>query len=115
MSKLVSNGLKIKFNLNEYIVKFCNGKAIAIAPRERNLYEINFVKVHEAEAANLVQFPTGDDTLEVWYNRLGHLNLKGVYPLQNMVINMIIGKFSCFISSLLCKTHHEAFEGHFGF
>ena len=27
---------------------------IAITPYKRNLYKINFVKVHEAEAANLV-------------------------------------------------------------
>ena len=54
VSKIVLNGLKAHFNLNEYIVKSCNGEAIVIAPRERNFYEINFVKVHEAKVANLV-------------------------------------------------------------
>ena len=32
VSNLVSNNLKIQFNLNECIVKSCNGEAIAIAP-----------------------------------------------------------------------------------
>ena len=34
MSKLVSNGLKVQFNLNEYIIKSCNGIVFAIMPRE---------------------------------------------------------------------------------
>ena len=54
LSKLVSNGLKIQFNLNECIVKSYNGEAIAIAPCKRNLYKINFVKVHKVKATNLV-------------------------------------------------------------
>lgn len=31
-----------------------------IVPYNNNLYEIKFVKMHEADAANLVQSPTGD-------------------------------------------------------
>ena len=85
MSKHVSNGSKIQFNLNKCIVKSCNGEAIAIAIAiascERNLYVINFVKVHEPEAANLMQFPMGDDALELWHGCLGHLNVKGVHIL----------------------------------
>lgn len=54
ISKLVSNNLRVQFNLNESIVKFCDEEAIVIAPCKRNLYEINIVKVHEAEAANLI-------------------------------------------------------------
>jgi hypothetical protein len=34
VGKLVSNGLKVQFNLNKCIVKSCDGEAIAIAPRE---------------------------------------------------------------------------------
>jgi hypothetical protein len=45
MSKLVSNDLNVLFKLNECIVKSCHSEAIAIAPREGKLYEINFVKV----------------------------------------------------------------------
>ena len=95
--------LKAQFNLNECIIKSCNGKAITIVPRERNFYEINYVKVYEVEAANLVQFPTGDGVLKLWHRRLGYLNLKGVHTLQNIVSGMNLGKFSCPTSSLLCK------------
>jgi hypothetical protein len=63
ISKLVSNGLKVQFNLNKCIVKFCDGEVIANAPRKQNMYEINFVEVHEVEATNLVQPLVGDDVL----------------------------------------------------
>ena len=36
------------------MVKTCDSESIAIIPREGNLYKINFVKMHEADAANLV-------------------------------------------------------------
>lgn len=64
VSKFVPNGLIIQFNLNKCIVKSCDGEAIAIAPREQNLYKINFVKVYKAQLANLVQFPMGDGALK---------------------------------------------------
>lgn len=40
--------------------KSCNDEVIVIASRKENLFQINFVKVHKAEAANLVQSPMGD-------------------------------------------------------
>jgi hypothetical protein len=79
------------------------------------LYGINFAKVHEAEAANLMQFPTGDDALEFWYYHLGHLNVKSVNTLQNVVSGMKFDKCFCSISLLLCeacikgKQHRVAF------
>lgn len=79
VKELVSNNLKIQFNLNECFVKTCDGKAIAIMSRKDNLYEMNFTKVHESDAANLVQFPTGDGTLKLWHHCLSHLNVKGVH------------------------------------
>ena len=94
MSKLVLNNLKVQFNLNKCIIKSCNSEAIAITSRKRNLYRINFVKVHEAKAANLVQSPTEDDTLVLWHRLLGHLNIKGVHTLQNMISGTNFGKFS---------------------
>ena len=81
VSKLVSNGLKLQLNLNACIVKSCDVKAITIVPCERNLYEINFMKVHEAETINLVQSPTGDDMLKIWHCPFCHLNVKGVHIL----------------------------------
>ena len=78
VSKLVSNGLKVQFNLNECIVKSCDGEAIAIAPREA-IIQNQFCEGAQAEAANLVQSPTEDGALELWHRRLGHLNVKGVH------------------------------------
>jgi hypothetical protein len=42
VSNFLLNGLKVQFNLNEYIVKSSNDEATVIASREQNLYEINF-------------------------------------------------------------------------
>ena len=93
VNKLMSNSLKVQFNLNKCIVKFCNDEAIAIVPHKRNMYKINSTKVHEAEMATLVQSSTGDGVLELCHLCLGHLNVKGFHPLQNMVSDMNIGKF----------------------
>ena len=73
------------------------------------------MKVHGADAANLVQSPIGDGALELWHRRLGHLNVKDVHMLQNMVSDMNLGKFNCPTSSLFweaCiegKQHRVAF------
>jgi hypothetical protein len=37
VSKFVSNGLKIQFNLNKYIVKSCDGEASCYPPRKYTL------------------------------------------------------------------------------
>lgn len=73
VNKLMSNGLNVQFNLNEWIVKSYNDEVIAIIPRKCNLYEINFVKVHEAETTNLMQFQQemtlsnfGTTALAIW-------------------------------------------------
>ena len=44
MNKLVSNGLKVQFNLNKCIVKSCDSEAIVIVPRKGNLYDFFFCK-----------------------------------------------------------------------
>ena len=99
VSKFVSNGLKVHFNLNKWIIKYYDRKAIAVELREGNFYEILVIKVHQTNAANLVQSPMGDGALKFWYCRLGHLNVED-HMLQNMVSGMNIGKFSCLTSSL---------------
>lgn len=65
VNKFVSNSLMVKFNLKKHIVKFYNDEAIAIQPRKGNFYKINFVKVDEMDAANLLQCPTGHGALEL--------------------------------------------------
>ena len=82
MSKLAWNSLKIQFNLNKCIVKSCDGEANANMPRECNLYEINFVEVHEVEVTNLMQVPTTDDMLKLWHHSLDNLNVKGVHTFK---------------------------------
>lgn len=55
VSKLVSNDLNMQFNLNICFVNICDNEAIAIASRANNLYKMNFVKIHRADATILVQ------------------------------------------------------------
>ena len=90
VSKLVLNNLKVQFNLNKYFVKVCGGEAIAIVPHINNLYLMNFTKVHEADAVNLVQSPTEDGALKLWLCHLSHLNVKNIHMLKNMMSNMNI-------------------------
>ena len=72
VSQLMSNGLKVHFNLNEYFVKACNNEAIATMPCKGNLYEMNFTKVHKRDVANLVQSPMKDGALELRDIRVVH-------------------------------------------
>lgn len=97
--------LHMQFNLNECFVKACDGKTFAIAPREGNLYGMNFKKVHIADATNLVSFSTKlllnfYWTLVLWHRRLGYLNVNGVHTIQNKVSNMKHVKLSCPTSTL---------------
>ena len=62
------------------------------------------MKMHGVKSANLLQSPMGNDVLELWYCYLGHLNVKNVHTLQNMVSNMNLGIFSCPTSLFLCET-----------
>ena len=55
VSKLLSNGLKMQFNLNECIVRGPDGEMIVMKLRKDNLYKMNFTKVHRTDAANLAQ------------------------------------------------------------
>jgi hypothetical protein len=54
VSKLVSSGLKVQFNINKCIIQASDGHTIVIAPREGNLYHLHVIKVHGMDAANLV-------------------------------------------------------------
>lgn len=63
VNKVMSNGLNVHFSLNECIIKFCDDKVIVITPSKGNLYKMNFIKVHGADASNLVQSSAEDDTL----------------------------------------------------
>lgn len=79
-------------HLNKCFIKADNGKTITIASRKDDVYETNFTKVYGVDAANLVQFPLGDGALKLWHCRLGHMNIRDVHMLQNMMININLGK-----------------------
>ncbi len=63
---------------------------------------MTFTKVCEMHVANLAQTSTIDDALELWHRRLGHLNIKGVHALQNMVSGMNLGNMPCPTFSFVC-------------
>jgi hypothetical protein len=63
VSKLVSSGLKVQFNINECIIRVSDGHPVAIVPREGNLYHLHIIKVYGVDAANLVQSNGGDGGL----------------------------------------------------
>jgi hypothetical protein len=89
--------------MNECIVRAFDGEVITIALREGNLYQVTFTKVCEMHVANVAQTSTIDGALELWHRRLGHLNVKGVHALQNMVSGMNLGNMPCPTSSFVCE------------
>ena len=64
-----------QFNLNFFFVKACNSEIVVIASHEGNLYKINFMKVHKADAPNLVQSPTEDGTLKFCQTKPNQIKL----------------------------------------
>lgn len=62
---------------------------------------MNFEKVLETDATNLIQSPIGDGVLKHWHRRLRHLIVMDVHTPKNMVDGIKLNKFSCPTSSLL--------------
>ncbi len=60
VSKILSSGCKVQFNMNECIVRAFDGEVIAIPLREGNLYQMTFTKVCEMHVANVAQTSTID-------------------------------------------------------
>lgn len=94
VSKHVLNDLKVQFNLNKYVLKAGDSEANAIVICKGNLYKIKFIKVHRANATNLVQSPTEVGTFELWHCYVSHLNMKGIHSLQKIVSGINMGKHS---------------------
>jgi transposase InsO family protein len=103
VSKILSSGCKVQFNMNVCIVRAFDGEVIVIALRDGNLYQVTFTKVCEMHVANVAQTSIIDGALELWHRRLGHLNIKGVHALQNMVSGMNLGNMPCPTSSFVCE------------
>lgn len=66
MSKFLSNGLKVLFNINECIVGGSDNEVIAIMLRGGNLYQMTFMKVCRVDAANLVRLSTEGGMIDFW-------------------------------------------------
>ena len=107
VSKLVSKGLKVRFHMNECIVGGANGDTVAIARREDNLYQMTFTEVHGAHSANSEHSRAGGDSVELWHHRLGHLDVRSIYALQNMVKGMNVGKTPPPANTLVCEACTE--------
>ncbi len=101
VSKILSSGCKVQFNMNECIVRAFDGEVIAIALHEGNLYQVTFTKVCEMHVANVAQTSTIDGALELWHRCLGHFNVKGVHALQNMVSGMNLGNMPCLLKIVM--------------
>lgn len=75
VQKLANAGIKTIFDEDRAILKK-NGKIIAVANRENNLYKIEF-KVNE-KCVNLM---TNEMQAEIWHRRLGHISVSGLQTL----------------------------------
>ena len=71
VSKILSSGCKVQFNMNECIVRAFDGEVIAIALREGNLYQMTFTNVCEMHVANLAQNSTMDGALTMGASTTG--------------------------------------------
>ena len=55
----------VQFNLKKCNINVAMVKSLHLHHANAILYKINFVKMHEAEVANLLQFPTRDGALKL--------------------------------------------------
>ena len=108
VSKLLSNGLRMQFHINECIVGGANGDVIAIAQLEENLYQMTFTEVYKTNVANFMRSRVGGSPVELWHCRLGHLNVRSIYALQSIVKGMNLGKTSPPTFTLVCEVYMES-------
>lgn len=73
-------------------MKALNKEVVSIALHEDHLYQMNFIKMHEADATNLAQSWKKNDALELSHHELGHLNVKSLHAFQNTVNDMDMAK-----------------------
>ena len=72
MSKLISRGLKVHFNLFGCVVRASNGEMLAVASLESNLHQLDTNIVNGAEISFLAHSDGNSHSLEFWHKRLGH-------------------------------------------
>ena len=91
MSKLISRGLKVHFNLLECMVKANNGNMLGFALLESNLYQLDTNVMNGAKTSFLARSDGNSHSLELWHKRLGRFNKNNMIMLQGMVSKMDVG------------------------
>jgi hypothetical protein len=61
----MSSGLKMNFNLDEYIVNASSDEVIAKAPYKNNIYQMTFFIVHMVDKANVTHISINGSTLKL--------------------------------------------------
>lgn len=59
LRKLLSNGLNMRFHVNECIVKGVNGNMVAVAQHTCKLYQMTFMEICGVDVANFVHLRAG--------------------------------------------------------
>ncbi len=90
VSKLISEGFKVEFDKDGCKVNDVRGVVVAQARRDKNLYLLN-VKVRKdmAHIANSLE-----ESVMLWHERLGHLNMASLKELDAMVDGMNLKEVS---------------------
>ena len=71
------------------------------------MFQMTFIEVCGTDVANFMRSCVGGGRVELWYRRLGHLNVRSVYALQSMVRGMNLGKTFCPTSTLVWEACTE--------
>ena len=103
VSKLISRGLKVQFNLLGCVVRVSNGEMLAVASLESNLHQLDTNVVNEAEMSSLAYSNGNSHSLELWHKKLGHLNANSIKMLQSMVSEMDVGAAQGDVHSFACE------------
>lgn len=61
MSKLVTHGYKVQFDMNGWFVRTIEGKEVAKGTKNSNLYIIICKKINGVEVATFPKFPSNQD------------------------------------------------------
>ena len=68
---------------------------------------MTFQEICGADSADCVHSHARGNSIELWYHRLGHLDVRSVYALQSMVKGTNVGKTSRPITILVCEAYTE--------
>lgn len=101
VSKLVNEGCKVNFFTNGGTIEGPNGTLLAKPSQELNLFYITFKKVFGAEVASVAH---SNSKMNLWHQRMGHLNMKSVRALESMVSGIDLDAPHVDTSHEMCET-----------